>query len=138
MSIQLVSISHKTAPVAMREKFAFSPEQQLEIMKSVILESPAEECVILATCNRTEVYTYCAKEGKERKVFEVIQRVLSEAAGMPDGHYPWWNRCDHRRRKTREKSDRSAETCQLRGACGRSSGTAASGIRRNEPDLCLL
>lgn len=36
------------------------------------------------------------------------------------------------------KSDRSAETCQLRGACGRSSGTAASGIRRNEPDLCLL
>ena len=36
--------------------------------------------------------------------------------------------------KQREKSDRSAETCQLRGACGRSSGTAASGIRRNEPD----
>ena len=32
----------------------------------------------------------------------------------------------------------AVETCQLRGACGRSSGTAASGIRRNEPDLCLL
>ena len=84
MSIQLVSISHKTAPVAMRAKFAFSPGQQLEIMKAIIQESPAEECVILATCNRTEVYTYCASEGKERKVFEVIQKVLSESAGMPD------------------------------------------------------
>lgn len=83
MSIQLVSISHKTAPVAMREKFAFSPGQQLEIMESVIRESPAKECVILATCNRTEVYTYCDRESKERQVFEVIQRVLSEAAGMP-------------------------------------------------------
>lgn len=83
MSIQLVSISHKTAPVAMREKFAFSPGQQLEIMKSVIRESPAKECVILATCNRTEVYTYCARESKERQVFEVVQRVLSGAAGMP-------------------------------------------------------
>ena len=35
MGIQLLSISHKTAPLAVRELFAFTPEQQAELANVV-------------------------------------------------------------------------------------------------------
>jgi glutamyl-tRNA reductase len=56
MHILAVGINFKTAPVAVREKVTFVestlPEalQQLKDTKSIL------ECVILATCNRTEIY----------------------------------------------------------------------------------
>jgi glutamyl-tRNA reductase len=56
MHILAVGLNFKTAPVAVREKVTFAestlPEalQQLKQTKSIL------ECVILATCNRTEVY----------------------------------------------------------------------------------
>ncbi|ANE47151.1 glutamyl-tRNA reductase [Paenibacillus swuensis] len=56
MHILSVGLNYKTAPVAVREKFAFSDEdlpralQQLKETKSIL------ECVIVATCNRTEIY----------------------------------------------------------------------------------
>ena len=54
MSIVVIGINHKTAPVSIREKVAFS-EQQLE--KTLETDLPLfEEKLILSTCNRTEVY----------------------------------------------------------------------------------
>ena len=57
MSIRLVSISHKTAPLEIRELFAFTKEQQEELMRALISEGGAAESVVIATCNRTEMYT---------------------------------------------------------------------------------
>ncbi|MGB1309648.1 MAG: glutamyl-tRNA reductase [Leucothrix sp.] len=54
MSIVVIGINHKTAPVAVREKVAFS-EQQLTTALSTN-DSLFEEKLILSTCNRTEVY----------------------------------------------------------------------------------
>lgn len=54
MSIVVIGINHKTAPVSIREKVAFS-EQQLQ--KTLKAELPLfNEKLILSTCNRTEVY----------------------------------------------------------------------------------
>ena len=54
MSIVVIGINHKTAPVSIREKVAFS-EQQLA--KTLETDLPLfEEKLILSTCNRTEVY----------------------------------------------------------------------------------
>jgi glutamyl-tRNA reductase len=49
--ITLVGISHKTAPVAVRERFAFAPD---ELAPSLPRFGGA--AVLLSTCNRTEVY----------------------------------------------------------------------------------
>lgn len=54
MPIVVIGINHKTAPVSIREKVAFS-EQQLE--ETLSSELPFfDEKLILSTCNRTEVY----------------------------------------------------------------------------------
>ncbi|MCK0473552.1 glutamyl-tRNA reductase [Halalkalibacter sp. APA_J-10(15)] len=56
MHIIVVGFNYKTAPVEMREKFAFQQSElptallQLRQMKSIL------ECTIVSTCNRTEVY----------------------------------------------------------------------------------
>ncbi len=56
MHIIVAGFNYKTAPVELREKFAFQQSElpkallQLRQMKSIL------ECTIVSTCNRTEVY----------------------------------------------------------------------------------
>ena len=55
MAIQIISISHKAAPLRIREKFAFTKEQQIELMKRLVEHPEVDEALILSTCNRTEL-----------------------------------------------------------------------------------
>ncbi|MCR8644179.1 glutamyl-tRNA reductase [Paenibacillus sp. N1-5-1-14] len=61
MHIVVVGLNHRTAPVEVREKFTFAqgdlPQalQELKNTKSVL------ECVVVATCNRTEIYAVVDK-----------------------------------------------------------------------------
>lgn len=60
MKICIVGLSHKTAPVELREKLAFSSPQKLE--EGIMLikrQDNIKECVILSTCNRVEMYLVC-------------------------------------------------------------------------------
>ena len=84
MSIQLISISHKTAALHIRERFAFNETAQVEILEQLFSHSHIEECVIVATCNRTEVYTWCPDERREREIYEYAQTVLLRSAGIED------------------------------------------------------
>lgn len=56
MSIAIVGINHKTAPVALREKIAFSPESIDNALYNLYQHPLLNGCVILSTCNRTEIY----------------------------------------------------------------------------------
>ena len=58
MGISLISISHRVAPLAIRELFAFPEEQQRELMRQAVERGIATECILISTCNRTEIYTY--------------------------------------------------------------------------------
>ncbi|SEA63580.1 glutamyl-tRNA reductase [Thiothrix caldifontis] len=54
MSILIVGVNHKTAPVSIREKVSFSPDSlplALHAAHQVVPEN-----LILSTCNRTEIY----------------------------------------------------------------------------------
>lgn len=82
MSIHLISISHKTAVLPVRERFAFSKEQQEEILKELWGSVLIDECVIVSTCNRTEVYIWCKNSRRERELYEYIQSVLLRRAGV--------------------------------------------------------
>jgi glutamyl-tRNA reductase len=56
MSIVVIGLSHRTAPVELRERFAFA-EAKIPAALAVLRESGiAEEAVILSTCNRVELY----------------------------------------------------------------------------------
>lgn len=51
-----LGISHHTAPVAVRERMSFSPEQLPESLRAVAALAGVSEAIILSTCNRTEIY----------------------------------------------------------------------------------
>jgi len=56
MNPSLIGISHKTAPLQIREKFAFSRKQLGEALSKLLENESIDEAVILSTCNRTEIY----------------------------------------------------------------------------------
>jgi glutamyl-tRNA reductase len=58
MQIIIVGLSHKTAPVSLREKVAARSQLEQQLQELVALESVAE-AVLLSTCNRFEVYFSC-------------------------------------------------------------------------------
>ncbi|MGA7705898.1 MAG: glutamyl-tRNA reductase [Solirubrobacteraceae bacterium] len=51
-----LGMSHKTAPVALRERLAFSDAQAVEFAQQAIASPQVSEAVVISTCNRTEVY----------------------------------------------------------------------------------
>jgi glutamyl-tRNA reductase len=51
-----LGISHKTAPVALRERLAFTEAAGSEFAEQAIATAEVREAVVLSTCNRTEVY----------------------------------------------------------------------------------
>ncbi len=51
-----LGISHKTAPVALRERLAFTESEASEFAREAVATPEVNEAVVISTCNRTEVY----------------------------------------------------------------------------------
>lgn len=77
MGISLISISHQHAPLSVRELFAFPENVQVDLMKQMLERKSAQECILISTCNRTEVYTY---SDREESSFTDMQNLLLEFA----------------------------------------------------------
>jgi glutamyl-tRNA reductase len=56
MSLITLGINHKTAPLELRERLAFTPQTLPEALLSLKKLKHIEEVCILSTCNRTEIY----------------------------------------------------------------------------------
>lgn len=52
----MLGINHRTAPIELRERVAFTPERMSEAFAELRAASGASEAAILSTCNRTELY----------------------------------------------------------------------------------
>lgn len=59
MHILVVSLNHKIAPVHIREQMTFNDEELKEAVTKLRQSKSILECVIVTTCNRTEVYVVC-------------------------------------------------------------------------------
>lgn len=80
MNIAVVGLSHKTAPVEIREKLSI-PEAAYEGAIAHVTSYPhIQEVAILSTCNRLEIYIVAQET--EQGVREVIQ-FLSEYSKLP-------------------------------------------------------
>jgi glutamyl-tRNA reductase len=55
MSIVLVGLNHKTAPIAVRERLAFTDEACAEGLRALVDGKVVNEGLIFSTCNRVEV-----------------------------------------------------------------------------------
>ncbi len=56
MSLITLGVNHKTAPLALRERLAFTPQSLPEALHSLKGLASVREAAILSTCNRTELY----------------------------------------------------------------------------------
>ena len=76
MALALVGLSHRTAPVEVRERLAF-PGEEAQLALDSLRDAGVEEAVLLATCNRTEFYLHLDSE----EVLDQVEQVLGKAAG---------------------------------------------------------
>lgn len=79
--MECISISHKTAKSMDRQK-CFIPKEELSIyLQEIIGLDRVEQCVILSTCNRTEIYVQGEENG-----FNGLEKIMAKAAGK-DGEW---------------------------------------------------
>ena len=56
MTLLALGINHQTAPVEIREKVTFAPEEMEQALQQAASLQDVNEAVIVSTCNRTELY----------------------------------------------------------------------------------
>jgi glutamyl-tRNA reductase len=72
MSLVVVGINHRTAPVDVRERVVFEPIRIPDALRELRSLESIEEAVIVSTCNRTELY--CVTQSGEGELAEWLQR----------------------------------------------------------------
>ena len=73
-----ISVSHKKAPVNIREQFAMGDEEKKEFIRRLKENQEISGCVVLCTCNRSEIYITGTKEA----IWE-LQREVAEFKELP-------------------------------------------------------
>ena len=74
MPIIVIGLSHRSAPVTVREKFAFAEHRIPATLQNLRDSGVASEGVILSTCNRVELYAFTHLESRE--AFSAIKEFL--------------------------------------------------------------
>jgi glutamyl-tRNA reductase len=65
-------MSHRSAPVEVRERVAFPPCAGRSFLRRLKDEGAVSEAVLLSTCNRTEVYAVVEDEGARGRVLDLL------------------------------------------------------------------
>jgi glutamyl-tRNA reductase len=74
--ISVIGLNHDTAPLEVRERYSLEGEQLQAALQAA--RGLAEECVVLSTCNRLEIY---ALQGSGQDAGALLERVM----GVPQG-----------------------------------------------------
>ena len=80
MHIAVVGLSHKTAPVEVREKLSIQEAMMESVMQELCSYPHIEEVAILSTCNRLEIYVVANET--EQGIRELTQ-FLAELSQLP-------------------------------------------------------
>ena len=75
MHIVIIGLSHKTAPVEIREKLAFAPTAMERPLRQMLELSTITEGLIISTCNRVEL---CAVTKEPEAAIAELRRFLAE------------------------------------------------------------
>ncbi len=74
MQIVLVGVDHLSAPIALRERLVCSQPQVPQVLQAVRMV--AQECVLLSTCNRMEVYAvFSEREDGRIQLLQILSDV---------------------------------------------------------------
>ncbi|MFO7812019.1 MAG: glutamyl-tRNA reductase [Pelovirga sp.] len=79
MNIVVVGLSHKTAPVEIREKVAFEADTLADRLARILALPSISEAMIVSTCNRVELY---AASMRPDQACAELQRFIGECHGL--------------------------------------------------------
>ncbi|HET8599182.1 MAG TPA: glutamyl-tRNA reductase [Segeticoccus sp.] len=82
MSVLVLGLSHRSAPMALLERVALAPDRAEGLAETVHAGESVGEAVVVATCNRVEVY---ADAATFHGAVSEIGDALSRATGLPMG-----------------------------------------------------
>ncbi|MFL6253633.1 MAG: glutamyl-tRNA reductase [Pyrinomonadaceae bacterium] len=82
MSIVLVGLNHKTAPVEVRERLAFSDRACAVSLRALVDGEVVREGLIVSTCNRVEILAASARQ-KGEDVVGRLSHFLSDDRSVP-------------------------------------------------------
>jgi len=80
MHLLLIGISHRTAPVELRERVDFQVRGVAGALRALAERGSAREAVVVSTCNRAELYVACDEAAATR---QDLVRFVSEYNGVP-------------------------------------------------------
>jgi len=70
VNLLVLGLSHKTAPVAQREKATMSDPAARQVLRDLVESRRVDEVVALSTCNRTEVYVATGTPAEAERAVE--------------------------------------------------------------------
>jgi glutamyl-tRNA reductase len=79
--IVVVGLSHKTAPVEVREKLAFGADVLPEVLARLQARPELTESLFLSTCNRVEVFAAAHGEEGVNAAMRAVHEVLAQQGG---------------------------------------------------------
>ncbi|WP_047150596.1 glutamyl-tRNA reductase [Aneurinibacillus tyrosinisolvens] len=80
MHILAIGLNYRTAPVEIRERFALAEQDKLQALTTLRKTKSILECVIVGTCNRTEIYAVVDQLHTGR---HFIKAFMAEWFGVP-------------------------------------------------------
>jgi glutamyl-tRNA reductase len=80
VSVLVVGLSHKSAPVATLERAAVSGDTLVKLLRDVVQAEPVAEAFVVSTCNRVEVY---ADVDRFHAGVTAICELLARHCGLP-------------------------------------------------------
>lgn len=69
MTFQLIGVNHRTAPLEVRERLAFSEKRLPQALERLAAHPGVEEAMIVSTCNRVELLARCKNGGADLRGF---------------------------------------------------------------------
>src|SRR4051812_33795596 len=82
-------MSHRSAPIEVREKVAFAPCAARSFLRRLKEDGSVAEGVLLSTCNRTELYAVVQDEGAKVRLFEAIAAEKGVDCDSLEQHSYW-------------------------------------------------
>ncbi len=87
MELAQVGVDHRSAPLDVRQRLAVGPDRVAEIVKALRAEPWAGEAMLLATCNRTELYVVGGIEDAPTRMLAALTRLVPGAPEESEGVY---------------------------------------------------
>src|SRR5689334_3726070 len=80
IDLLVLGVSHRTAPVAVRERLAVVPDAMAAVLGEMAALPAVREAALLSTCNRVEIYA--AIDGDGDRAAQGLGEALARRAGV--------------------------------------------------------